>query len=632
MATLSKYFQVTNQLLLEYKSDIHKIVFSPDTNEQATVAMYQGDNGLQYCIDMNNINYWKFPNSGNNTYYYPGKDITQNDLDLSATDDDDIYGSEITFYNESHGIFIKDVNNAVLRDVNIIYDKIRIYILSGYVFNALAGIAIRVKGKVNYVYNNSQSIRKHIDDYLTFLDYVMPKELLKDNVKWLDAPLYLNSKFYDRYIEISFPSPIDAGYNTRNIDYVYIKEDKDGSQQIFRGNIDRSSTVYVEFSTISPDFMDLTAVDSTTYESNFALDAPKVIGITADSNANYFNVRLYEDPNTNAILYYPVYGEEPDARDLDLDIMYAIESGNIPMIDVANYDSANDGMDDFIETYGTDVNRWIIINELAITYNYRYIIQPDSAMEIPPVTEYLTNTIDYTGKQDIHGQFWRSRFIPAPKYRNGMEPTTITVKYTAHLYNRMNGMDIIRTATINILDARKYNKYTSVDISNLTTYKIINKIQRSEITVPQAAGITTEKYIRSYYDATDIVVNDVNTGQIYTQGQMILRLKHTSSNYMFRLYAMNSDNVRIPYNIAGNTRYKLVFPTITGDTIKIYPNNDSENNNLGIGSLVYYISGDIAKQIMNVPDSERYFSIMVDADDSGAQESTLYEGKVEYYS
>jgi hypothetical protein len=35
---------------------------------------------------------------------------------------------------------------------------------------------------------------------------------------------------------------------------------------------------------------------------------------------------------------------------------------------------------------------------------------------------------------------------------------------------------------------------------------------------------------------------------------------------------------------------------------------------------------------MNVPDSERYFSIMVDADDSGAQESTLYEGKVEYYS
>ena len=31
-----------------------------------------------------------------------------------------------------------------------------------------------------------------------------------------------------------------------------------------------------------------------------------------------------------------------------------------------------------------------------------------------------------------------------------MEPTTITIKYTAHLYNRMNGMDIIRTASITV--------------------------------------------------------------------------------------------------------------------------------------------------------------------------------------
>ena len=377
--------------------------------------------------------------------------------------------------------------------------------------------------------------------------------------------------------------------------------------------------------------MDLVQIDSMTYESTFTLDAPKVVGINAVSNSNFFNVRLLEDPNTNAILYYPVYGDEPEAQDLNLDLMYAIESGNIPMIDVANYDSANDGMDDFIDMYGSDVNRWIIINEIAVTYNYRFIIEPDSAMEIPPITEYLTNTIDYTGKQDIHGQFWRSRFVPAPKHRNGMEPTTITIKYTAHLYNRMNGMDIIRTASITV-DARKYNQQSSIQISNLTKYKVINKIEKAVIKPTATTSTTTEKYIRTYYDATDIVVNDVNTGRMYTQGQMVLRLKHTSSNYMFKLYAMNDDNVRIPYNLAGNSRYKLVFPTVTGDTIKLFPNADSENNNLGIGSLVYYISGDIAKQIMNVPDSERYFAIVVDAEGTQAQESTLYEGKVAYYS
>ena len=212
-----------------------------------------------------------------------------------------------------------------------------------------------------------------------------------------------------------------------------------------------------------------------------------------------------------------------------------------------------------------------------------------------------------------------------------MEPTTITIKYTAHLYNRMNGMDIIRTASITV-DARKYNQQSSIQVSNLTKYKVINKIEKAVIKPTATTSTTTEKYIRSYYDATDIVVNDVNTGRMYTQGQMILRLKHTSSNYMFKLYAMNDDNVRIPYNLAGNSRYKLVFPTVTGDTIKLFPNADSENNNLGIGSLVYYISGDIAKQIMNVPDSERYFAIVVDAEGTQAQESTLYEGKVAYYS
>lgn len=629
MAAISKFFQVTNQLLLEYKSDKYKstVKYAESGDTDCNFIMYQGDNGLQYCIDMENIKYWKFPDSGSNTYYYPGRFVEQSDLDISDTDEE-VYGNEISFYNESHGVIIKDSVGNSLRNTYLNKDKIRIYILSGYVFNSLAGIAIRVKAKVNYVYNSSKTVRKHIDDYLTFLDYIMPKELIKDNVKWLDAPLYLNSKFYDRYIEVSFPSPIDAGYNARTIDYVYVDEK---TSEVYRGSVDPSATVYVEFSSISPDFMDLVQIDSMTYESTFTLDTPKVVGINAVSNSNFFNVRLLEDPNTNAILYYPVYGDEPEAQDLNLDLMYAIESGNIPMIDVANYDSANDGMDDFIEMYGSDVNRWIIINEIAVTYNYRFIIEPDSAMEIPPITEYITNTIDYTGKQDIHGQFWRSRFVPAPKHRNGMEPTTITIKYTAHLYNRMNGMDIIRTASITV-DARKYNQETSIQIANLTKYKVINKIEKAVIKPTATTSTTTEKYIRTYYDATDIVVNDVNTGRMYTQGQMILRLKHTSSNYMFKLYAMNDDNVRIPYNLAGNSRYKLVFPTVTGDTIKIFPNADSENNNLGIGSLVYYISGDIAKQIMNVPDSERYFAIVVDAEGTQAQESTLYEGKVAYYS
>ena len=198
-----------------------------------------------------------------------------------------------------------------------------------------------------------------------------------------------------------------------------------------------------------------------------------------------------------------------------------------------------------------------------------------------------------------------------------MEPTTITLKYTAHLYNRMNGMDIIRTASITI-DAAKYITKNLIEIPNVNQFKIINKIYKSDATPVQGATKIQEKYIRSYYDITDLVVKDVDTGQMYTQGRMTLRLKHSSSNYMLRLYVLNDDNVRVPFNMAGTALYKLTFPSINGQMITVYPNSDSENNNLGIGSLVFYISAELSKQIMSVPESERYFSLMTDNGDNNA--------------
>ena len=37
------------------------------------------------------------------------------------------------------------------------------------------------------------------------------------------------------------------------------------------------------------------------------------------------------------------------------------------MMDYSEIDQANEGMDDFIEMYGDETFRWVIINELAVT-------------------------------------------------------------------------------------------------------------------------------------------------------------------------------------------------------------------------------------------------------------------------
>ena len=122
----------------------------------------------------------------------------------------------------------------------------------------------------------------------------------------------------------------------------------------------------------------------------------------------------------------------------------------------------------------------------------------------------------------------------------------------------------------------------------------------------------------------------METNSLYTQGQMTLYLKHSSTNYMFRLFTINQDNVRVPYDLTGPFRYKLVFPTIHGGKIEIMPNKDSKDVNLHIGEIVFYITEEQVKRIMGVPANERYFAITTDTDKNNQQISTLYEGKVAY--
>lgn len=149
--------------------------------------------------------------------------------------------------------------------------------------------------------------------------------------------------------------------------------------------------------------------------------------------------------------------------------------------------------------------------------------------------------------------------------------------------------------------------------------------------INKASDDTKEKAVRSYYDVTNLIIKDPTSGQLYTNGKMTLYLTHSNNNYMLRLFMVNDDNVRVPYDMSGPYEYKLVFPTVNGTKLEIQPNKDSSNYNLGIGSLIFYITNDKAKAIMDVPASERYFSLMTNMTGYKEEETTLYEGKVEWY-
>ena len=151
MATFSKFYQVTNQMLLEYKSDQYKIttLYSDSGGETSeTVYMYQSGDGKQYCVEKHNIPNIVLNSSSSGECYYPGTSF--NDFNIYNTQDN-LYGSEIIVNGTNYGTVIKDItdNHNQIRQVQVNNDKIRIYLISGYVMNAIAGINIKVHAHVS---------------------------------------------------------------------------------------------------------------------------------------------------------------------------------------------------------------------------------------------------------------------------------------------------------------------------------------------------------------------------------------------------------------------------------------------------------------------------------------------------
>lgn len=642
MSLTSKYYQVTPQVIVEYRTDQYKIQQTNIISTAEDAYMYQGLDGNQYCMLAKNIKYTKYPDETDSTYYYAGKgdvELTMNGaLPTAAVNgifyvNDNEVGNIIATCDESDQ---PEQTRSIKRQVRVAHDVIRLYLATGYIMNNIAGYAIRIKAKVEKVCDKEENWKFIDNSYIYLLDWYMPKEEMKDRIQWLAQPLYFSSAFYDRYIEIEFPSPYDLGKSShpfedpasqsrpqRNIDYAYF--DDETMEIPMRGIVNSYADFFIEFNTVSPTgIIDI----AENYACHIDLDSTKSIAIKSDSNAKFFNVRIEEDQETHSILYYPVYGDNANAHDLDLTTMRGIESGVIPMLDLANYDYANQGMDDFIETYGTDVFKWIIINELNITYNYKQIITQDSQEVLDrSFSEYHTNTIDYTGKNDTNGEFWRNKFVPYIKSYQGYYCDNISVQYTCHLYNRMNNIDIIKVASMLISNPYSYT-LSQISTSNIQQVKVVNKINKINNISVNSNQNSSQQIVRNYFNATNIIIKDANNN-VYVDGQMTLKLKHTNTSYLLRLYTVNNDNTRVPYDISGLHQYKLVFPGLKS-MITVFPNKDSASYDLTRGSLIFYITSDVAKQIMEVPASERYFAIMTYIEDYANEETTIYEGKVDW--
>lgn len=736
MSKLSKYYKVTNQILVEFISDQYEntVINNTEIVADTSYVLYQGLDNQIYYSEMpdtsigdpdyySDMSYFmKFPDESDSNYEYLG---------LYKNVSTGLYYDDVWISNE----FMKNHDDLLLSKSNInntklAHDKIRIHFIYGFMLDDLAGFTLQLKTNVKtlkpkqrilnynrFAYDDNgnpifDTINVEDDDGgrqdlepliydtidLTFLDIFFPKEcmILDNMIKYHTTPIYQNGAFYDRYIDFTVPSVYYMSVNQINLDINsvygslynpqsgYIRElspDNTWAYTIFdegegiykkyyvpeitdpkyktwyeQGRYDllpqyalptpendeeasQNRKLYMSVLTDPEVIINFATVRETNstqdinsdllYKQTFFQDPINQIAFKYKNNSDLFNIRIYEDEENAEIIYYPVFGIGNNVIDLNYDVMMQIETGAIPMITEGFMDKMED-IDKFSDTYGENAFKWIIANDFQVIYNYKSISNQSTDDIVTTITQQFTNIIDY-GLQnpDVAGEFWKNVFIPKVKPLNNLMCSSIVIQYTGRLVNRLSNVEAIRTATLVIKNTQKYST-RRISINNVHTYKIVNQIKKHEMKINNIKKEQNDKILRSYYDVTNLVVKDMNNNNLYTQGQMTLQLKHTSHNYMFRLFTLNSDNARIPYDLTGPFRYKLIFPTTSTRKIEIYPNAENSNLNYSIGQLVFYITEDQVKQIMSVNSTNRYFAIVTDTENSEQLQSTLYEGKVAY--
>lgn len=640
MAITSNFYRVTPQILLEYRSNQYNII-----NNQGIDGYTQPSKYYIYKGNDDNIYYTEAPKYTSSADYYKNMSIYQMYPDENGTSFEHITDSRITIANAMNYQTSSVVKYSEEKtNASFYYDQINIYFIRGFNFDNIDGFTLQVKSKANYDINEDDG--RHYTketDATIFCGYVS-KDLFngvttdsqnRTIIRYLKSPLFMNSKFYDRYITIEFPSLYGIALkdyaDVMNPSYTFVLDNVEYK-------VNPNANTIIDFATVSSGKSDTTAkvrIGSSELSAvRFTTDSVVSASMNPEVSSDYFNVRIYEDPNDHSIIYYPTYGDSTNSYELDGNIMAQIEAGAIPVTTNSFYDlnTADDDINDV--DYGGDSLyynndsddrpiKWKIYNDLNVTYVYK-VGNSDYGYD-----EAYSRIIDYSKNAEMNTvEYWRTRFVPNKNIIEKIGAYAICLKYTCRLVNVYKAIEAIRIATLTV-DANNYMDDIK-NYLNVNTYKIVNKINRTTQNIVSPQENIKEKYIRSYYNSTNLVAKNIGTGaNIYTQGQMTLRLYRTSSNYLVQLFNINDDNARIPYDLTGPYKYKIVFPLLDGtQKLAISPNPDSTKQNLGIGTLVFYITGEQAEQIMSVPAANRYFAIMTDTGDSAGQETTLYQGNV----
>jgi len=451
---------------------------------------------------------------------------------------------------------------------------------------------------------------------------------------------------------------IVSGYNLEGLDGIIASiqfEDRTGAKMDAANHVFRTGESQINFNS-SPIFL-----GDRLYDRFIEFKVPSL---------NWINNEFLSNPgNTQGIAYQYTFenlGFNPES--LIKVVLYEInnstnENGNVFFVTGNKYDVSflpfdqfgllgaivrESGAGDYFEyfaTWDSGLPETYIANLNSIGGNWAIVHQIEVIEQVG--TDFF-KTGNFTMLQDSN---FDRPMLYRPIIINANLAFSFSIEYTMRFFNRVDGQQIIRKASVTSYEPKKYGK----QIEQITVQqgyrpvKVYNKIVTAESGQEQSSpanfiqnspglvqSFTEIKYIPTYFNNTNISITTVgNDAQeldstIFSQGKAIILLNEYDNRIRFKIYDRNlSLNEFEPLDLSTNSFLQLSFIYDNGQKVYLSPKISQGIDPLS-GEVEFLIDGEISQKLLT--QNDKRFFIISSSDDQATDETVLYQGRYENFA
>ena len=599
MATKTRYLQLSDTTMFEYKmngegdpksvltrlfefdlKDGHRLLLAPVSNE---VEAYNDSTGKHYKNKLspktlNTLNNTSVPVDAKDSKWYhfndPDYAYVNNSL-MAGYDEEQVKVNEYMKYIDS-----SITEYAGISDLRS--DSMRLYFVNGYDFGNVYGFYTRiwVEG-VN-------------GDKIDFCDFFFTRENAYKFISFVPTPIIFGNDIYDRYIEVNLPC-------------LYDLINQKGSSAIATAlDIKENTMIKMSFAMVLDSEMEISPLeytveqlasfrDAKTENVNLTYVRSMVLNGTVPTetvNSDRLGCYLSEVPDMPYIMFYATWRDEP----LTKNTVWKFNKG------IRLYDTSlirNTGEYEVTSDYEAEHSerKWMAMHEIKCSFcDNNRVLKSET---------YSMNQI-FLSSNDPVKFYYRPTIFDERESRN---INNIQIVYTMKFMNVNDKVQFVKTASLSLTGnmGKYFAKSTNLSYGDLAPFKVYNKVVESKQDIGRGdTGIQKTKFIKTFYNSTDVVVDD--DGTAYGTYEYTLKMSSAPKNYKFVFKKLTPEG-KYSYMDLTDGYYKLMFKDSGKNTVTIEPTYSS-NMNLFLGELEFTMSSGNISKLEEVEETQRKMSIV----------------------